>query len=415
MSQARAADIPVTDEAQRIYQQHGDAIYQVQVIDLASGKKNSIGSGFQFSAEGLIATNYHVVAEAVQHPADNRLEYLHDKGERGSLKILTADVVHDIAILQMEKPGKNFLSLGTSSLPKGSRLFSLGNPHDIGFTIIEGTYNGLSRESFVDKIHFSGSLNPGMSGGPALDHKGRVIGINVLTAGNQISFLVPVEYLNTLKDALARDAVNIDFPTHAAEIIGKQLQDSQQANMALLLNKEWEKVPFGTLSVPGRIHDVFKCWGGPAHQEKDPYLYFRSTCSTQDRLFLQEGFTTGTYTYRYDLINGKDDMNLARFYTFYEREYASPIDPLSTAGENDVTNFTCDSGFVDMAAGRWKSSFCVRQYKKYPGIYDMQFYMALVGAGRTGVMITVSAAGVSKDNALAFAGRFMNNITAATP
>ncbi len=61
------AAVPITDEAQRVYGAYGDAIYQVQTIDLTSGKKSSIGSGFQFTADGLVATNYHVVASAANH------------------------------------------------------------------------------------------------------------------------------------------------------------------------------------------------------------------------------------------------------------------------------------------------------------------------------------------------------------
>jgi S1-C subfamily serine protease len=133
------AEPPVTDEAQQLYQAYGDSVYQVQVIDLTSNKKTSIGSGFQFSEDGLIATNYHVVAEAIQRPGSTRVEYLHDKGGTGELKILTADVVRDLAIVKMEKPGKTWLTLGTSQLEKGARLFAIGNPHDIGFTILEGS------------------------------------------------------------------------------------------------------------------------------------------------------------------------------------------------------------------------------------------------------------------------------------
>ena len=55
----------------------------------------------------------------------------------------------------------------------------MGNPHDLGMTIIEGTYNGLIQTSRFQKILFSGSLNSGMSGGPAMDDKGRVIGVGV--------------------------------------------------------------------------------------------------------------------------------------------------------------------------------------------------------------------------------------------
>ncbi|MBL8012713.1 MAG: hypothetical protein JNN05_02585, partial [Candidatus Omnitrophica bacterium] len=52
----------VTDEAQRLYKKHQRAVYQIRIINLSSGKKSAIGSGFQFTKEGHIATNFHVVS-----------------------------------------------------------------------------------------------------------------------------------------------------------------------------------------------------------------------------------------------------------------------------------------------------------------------------------------------------------------
>lgn len=413
-TQASAAPAP-PDEAQRLYQAYGDAVYQVEVIDLTSGKKTSIGSGFQFTKDGLIATNYHVVAGAIQRPGSNRIEYLNDKGEAGPLQVQIADVVHDLAIVRMDKPGKTWLTLGTSKLPKGTKLFSLGNPHDIGFTIIEGTFNGLSKDSFVDTIHFSGALNPGMSGGPAIGHNGSVTGINVATAGNDIGFLVPVEPLQALLARYQQLPKGYSFIDHADAHIQEQLLASQDHNINALLDKKWESVAFGPVMVPGRIHDVLKCWGGTNYKETDPYEDYFSICASQDRLFLDSDaagndFDTGAILYRYNYIVGKDKLNLTRFYNFYQGQFSIPGGDFQNAREGDVTNFDCNSHFVDLAGFRWKSNFCIRQYKKYPAIFDMHLYMAMVGDGKKGFIVTLAAQGVSKQNALALASRFMREI-----
>ena len=411
---APAKPAEITDEAQRIWQKYGDAIYQVQVIDLASDKKNSIGSGFQFTKEGMMATNYHVVAEAVQRNESNRLEYLDDKGHRGSLKVLVADVGHDLAIVQIDPPGPAFVELGKSDLPRGTRLFSLGNPHDISFTIIEGTHNGVNRESFIDKIHFSGSLNPGMSGGPVLGHDGKVVGVNVSTAGNSISFLVPVEPLKQLVNELAAQKPGYDFIANASQYIENQLLETQQRVIGKLLADKWETVAFGPFMVPGRINNAFKCWGDTMKDENDkqPYeRYSRSTCQNQDRLFLDGNFDTGIFMYRYDYLTAHKRLSLPRFYSYYESQYSMPLG-LGDAEEENVTNYDCSDSFIDLVGHRWKSSFCVRQYKKYPKLYDMQLYLALVGGERQGFMMTQIAEGVSKENALKLAQKFMAEIAA---
>jgi S1-C subfamily serine protease len=407
---------PSKDEARRIYQAHAGAIYQVQVIDLASDKKNSIGSGFQFTTDGLIGTNYHVVAEALQRPDSNRLEYVDEHDRRGQLTIQLVDVVHDLAILKMDKPGPDFIALGSSDQPKGLRLFSLGNPRDIGFSIIEGTYNGKNRDSFFDKIHFSGSLNPGMSGGPAVSHDGKVVGINVSTGGNQISFLVPVEPLRELQEELVKQGPNFDFKSKAHAYIEQQLLAAQKKNVDRILAEKWEAMDFGPFSVPKHVTAAFKCWGDSSVQEKKPYSEYHSTCATNDRIFMDsnsdaEGeFYTGLYLYRFDYYKAKDTLSVPRFYALYQREYGMPLQAYTNAGEDDATNFDCNSRFLDLQGKRWKASFCVRQYKKYPQLYDLHLYMALVGEPRDAFMASQALQGVSMDSALKMAQRFMEDI-----
>lgn len=408
----QTGDAALTDAAQRMYQRYGAAVYQVQVIDKASGKKAAIGSGFQLDADGLFATNYHVVADMIQRPENNRLEYLHEDGKRGALQLLAVDVVNDIALLRMDHAGATYVTLGTSDLRKGTRLFSLGNPHDIGFTIVEGIHNGMAADSFHDKIHFSGAINEGMSGGPTLAADGRVTGINVMTGGNQIGFLVPVEALSALvarQHAAGTDAK--DFSRRAHEEIEAQLVASQKDIMQSMLDpaKSWESINFGPLKLPGRLHPAMKCWGAPAHEDKSPYRYFRSTCYNEDGIYLSGSFETGVYSYGYDFLEAKDDLWLPRFYTFYEEQYAGAVNS-GNAQEGDATNFVCNDGFVDQAGHRFKTSFCIRRYIKYRDLYDAHLYMAMVDGKRTGFIIMTSALGVTRENALAYAKRFLHEI-----
>ncbi|MDP2205496.1 MAG: serine protease [Alphaproteobacteria bacterium] len=413
---AAAAQTPpvpavMDDEAQRIYRKYGDALYQIQVIDVVTEKKTAIGSGFQFTKDGMIATNYHVVADAIQRPDANRLEFVHDRFGTGRLKILTADVRYDLAILQLETPNDAYVELGKSDLPKGTRLFSLGNPHDIGFTIVEGTYNGVSRDSFIDKIHFSGAVNPGMSGGPVLGHDGRVAGINVMTAGNQIGFLVPVEPLRDMVAALQETPADTsDFAAAAKARIGAQLTEAQTKALGRMQDGNWNSVPFGRMTVPGRIDTAFKCWASQRHTEKSPYTHHRTSCSTEDSIYLDEGFTTGSFSYSYDLLRARKGFGSLRFYNIYEQLYATPADSFFSmnAQEKDVSNFDCETRFVVIDGQRWKASFCARHYKEYAGLHDMLLYMAQLGQSREGLVITLGAQGVTKDGGLSLIRRFMS-------
>jgi S1-C subfamily serine protease len=64
-----------------------------------------------------------------------------------------------------------------AACPRASASTPIGNPLDLGFTIVEGTYNGLVDKSYDERIHFSGSINPGMSGGPVAAATGASSGV----------------------------------------------------------------------------------------------------------------------------------------------------------------------------------------------------------------------------------------------
>ena len=114
-------------------------------------------------------------------------------GTTHSATVLAIDVVHDLAVLDAGLRGRPSFVLGPVAVAQGNRLFSLGHPRDLGLSIVEGTHNGLLTHTLYPRIHLTGSLNPGMSGGPTIDEQGRVVGVNVSTAGNQVSFLVPAD------------------------------------------------------------------------------------------------------------------------------------------------------------------------------------------------------------------------------
>ncbi len=111
-------------------------------------------------------------------------------------------------------------------MPRGARIFALGNPLDVGFAVSEGNYNGFVERSFLPKLFFGGSLSSGMSGGPALDEQGQLIGVNVEVRrdGEQISFLVPAAEVRAL---LARGAGGEPITAAAWAEIARQLMAHQ--------------------------------------------------------------------------------------------------------------------------------------------------------------------------------------------
>ena len=108
------------------------------------------------------------------------------------------------------------------------------------------------------KILFSGSLNPGMSGGPAIDTGGRVVGVNVSTAGNEISFLVPVDRVIALLERVRRQDARAR-PSLLSEA-ALQLRAYQDIYIARIFSDSIKRVTLGRFSLPTEPAPFFKCW-----------------------------------------------------------------------------------------------------------------------------------------------------------
>ena len=397
----------ITDEAQRIYRDSQNSVYQIQVIDLATGKKSSIGSGFQFTAEGHIATNYHVVGNAVQKPERYRIESINFQGDIATHSLVAVDVVHDLAILRGETAGESFLELGDTQYDKGASIFTMGNPYDLGMTIVEGIFNGLMEKSLYQKILFSGSINSGMSGGPAMGVNGKVMGVNVSTQGNQISFLVPVAYLQELFE---NSNVNVEpGDKDWFEIIETQLKDNQDKYMKEILENEWDTITVGEAKVPGEISSIMKCWGDSENNPKVLFELAYVYCSLEDDIFIHDNLVTGSLEYRYNWMTSKG-LGPTRFYNQFENYFAYEREFKNALDEADVNNFECTTNFVEIDGADFKISMCTRKYLRYPALFDLNLSLASVGKKDRGLIAEVFGYGLTQENIQKFISKFLGEI-----
>lgn len=383
--------------ASSLFERGKQAVYQIRVVDVASGDKYSIGSGFQISEQGYVGTNFHVVSAFVHEPDKYRLEYIRHDGDVNPVTLLLTDVVHDLALLKIDEPADHYLELSSAELGKGDRIYSMGNPHDLGMTIIEGTYNGLVENSRYRKILFSGSLNAGMSGGPALDASGKVMGINVSKGGEQLSFLVPVDHLRAL---LAEHNAGNVVADHS-ERIRNALLDDQNAFFQTLLSKPPPTKIMGALSIPDRLAESLRCWGHSVDEEdKDKkYTAAHQHCKAEDNIYVSQALYIGDFQYDFELIN-TDELNRFQFYTLLEEQFSHPAFT-NTGDKDEVGNFTCEDDLVRLSGYTWKVSSCMRAYKKYKGLFDASMTMVSLDFSNRAAVVTVAASGISAHNAVA--------------
>lgn len=173
-----------------------------------SGYQDGVGTGFFIDANGLIATNNHVVAGT-----DNVTIILHD-GRQVPGQVLWTDPANDLAIVQVAKEHvAGVVTIGNSdNIRVGEGVVAIGNPMSADFagTVTHGIISAKNRSVQVqggvqEYIQIDAAINGGNSGGPLFDMKGEVIGINsakiAQTGIEGIAFSIPI---NTLLEELGQ-------------------------------------------------------------------------------------------------------------------------------------------------------------------------------------------------------------------
>ena len=395
--------------ARRIYDVGRPRLLQVRTLLRDQDSQASVGSGSLVGPNGLILTNYHVVSQVALEPQRYRLNFQMVDGASGALQLVAFDVVHDLALVRMVKPPADIASRGTfefrpaaTTLPQGERIFSLGNPLDVGFVVVEGTYNGLVERSFLPQILFSGALNPGMSGGPVLDDKGHIVGVNVATRrdGQNISFLVPAEFAQ----ALIERGANAKPITGSVETeMARQLLQHQQQLTARFIALPWRETKHAHYSVPVPQEDFMRCWGSSNPSESKGLSFERSDCQMDTAIFINETLRTGDLAVRHEVYDGSK-LGALRYAQEAGMSFRNEAMGRRT---HDLTAPKCQEDFVENQGLPMRTVMCLRAYRHLPGLYDVAVLSQSVDAKTEGVQGRFDARGVSFDNAMLLANHYL--------
>jgi hypothetical protein len=396
------------EQAEILFKQLAPSLYQIRLIDIASGEKSSIGSGFQISADGLIATNYHVISGYARHPEKYKIEYLDNQGNKAQLTLESVDVNNDLALVKrVTSEAMAFFSLSSTIPSKGEELFSLGNPHDLGMIVVPGTYNGLKKESFNDRIHFTGSVNSGMSGGPVVNKSAKVVGVNVATSGNQIGFLVPHDKLADLYNRYTQ------LPTESIQQqMTDQLNNKQAELMAKILNANWQTKKLGNGLFPTIDVPFIRCWGESNADKKEALILVAVTnCSLDENTYIAGNFFTGSIEMDFQYLQAKK-LSSTKFYQLFQRRVARVM-PGNKAGKDDVTEYECQHDIVmpNNLKINNKAIFCARAYKDFTNLYDVLYVGISIDKDDQALLSHFTLAGVSQQSSQAFTQKFMESVS----
>ncbi len=173
-----------------------------------------LGSGFLYDPSGYILTNNHVISQATEivvRLADER---------RLPARVVGRDPSTDVAILKVEVTGAPALPLGDSNATEvGDWLVAIGNPFGLSHTVSAGILSARGRtrddvqdldrtgRGYFNFLQTDTAINQGNSGGPLINLKGEVVGINtaIRANANNIGFAIPINMVKQLVPMLVRD------------------------------------------------------------------------------------------------------------------------------------------------------------------------------------------------------------------
>jgi len=199
------------------------------------------GSGFIWDEDGHVVTNFHVIQGASE--ATVRLS----DGRDYRAALVGASPAHDIAVLRI---GVGFkrpppVPIGESATLKvGQKVFAIGNPFGLDWTLTTGIISALDRSlpsdagvSIEHLIQTDAAINPGNSGGPLLDSSGRLIGINTAIyspsgASAGIGFAVPVDTVNRVVPQIIRNG------RYIRPALGIEVDNALNERLKAMLNLE---------------------------------------------------------------------------------------------------------------------------------------------------------------------------------
>jgi S1-C subfamily serine protease len=202
-------DGPALDAFSRTVVRVADDVRPAVVnLRVGQGRTMSGGSGVLFAPEGLLLTNHHVVGDA------ERVRVRLQDGQEVTGQVIGNDPWTDLALVRAEGDSFPYATLGDSmQLRVGQLVVAIGSPLGFESTVTAGVVSAMGRTlrsvsgHLVENIiQTDAALNPGNSGGPLVDSRGHVVGINtaVIQPAQGLCFAVPINAAKIILPALLR-------------------------------------------------------------------------------------------------------------------------------------------------------------------------------------------------------------------
>lgn len=187
-----------------------DAVKSVVTIRTSAGYQ---GTGFIISDEGYLVTNAHVLADSKGYLASSIQAITYSQGTKNA-EFIGYDGDLDIALLKISGTYDSLILGDSDSVQVGEKVIAIGNPLGLQFSVSQGIISAVHRPGPNGQeayLQTDAALNPGNSGGPLINNKGRVIGINnfKIGSGENLGFALESNFIKSSVNDIAVRELNV--------------------------------------------------------------------------------------------------------------------------------------------------------------------------------------------------------------
>lgn len=201
--EAAGQSVPARKDIPSIAKSANGSIVSIVMSD-DKGKPIAQGSGFLVSMDGLVLTNYHVIAEG-----SSAVVKLPDGAFYAVDGVIASDKARDIAVIKAHGTNFRTLTLGNSDrLQVGQEVVAIGNPISLESTVSNGIISGIRVIKEGKYLQITAPISHGSSGGPLFNMFGEVVGITaaIIESGENLNFAIPI---NAAKPLLLSESLKL--------------------------------------------------------------------------------------------------------------------------------------------------------------------------------------------------------------
>lgn len=398
-----------TNNAETLFKRIRPSVVVVKTEVSGNLGLSASASGFIAHRKDWVITNYHAVTDAIYDAQAHNLTVQAANELKKSARVVAVDVLHDLAILQLDSPIEAPLLELRGTLPaKGENGFSVGKPGSFEYSIVNGSFNGMHDEQSTPLIVFSGAINSGMSGGPTLDTSGRVVGVNVATSTRHqlIGLVIPSSAVSALiQQTAGRNSpdnaqLRADISRQFAQFGRQQLQrlDSGLNNVRRL----------GPFNVRADLANDHVCATERQTNTQWRYSMVKQTCESASGLYVMDNQQAGRIVSGSFLLQGPG-LNDWQMANLVERRLHS----LSGASKvpDDSTPWQCHEQRVKVPWGLTvQLHACRRALTKLPNLNEYRFRYTPLVRGPNALVVAMGLDGFDDETAKAILRKSMSSL-----